>query len=53
MTDVRERAYPGPEHTVYMTPQELESFAKSVNWARPPIDEAVEREKTKKAAKSK
>src|SRR4051812_49394886 len=53
MTDVRDRSYPGPEHTVYMTPQELESFAKSVSWARPPIDEAVEREKAKKAAKSK
>ena len=33
MTDVRDRSYPGPEHTVYMTPQELESFAKSVSWS--------------------
>ena len=53
MTDVRERTYPGPEHTVYMTPQELEGFAKTVGWSRPPIDAAVEREKAKKAAKSK
>src|ERR1700730_3503037 len=51
--DVRNRTYPGPEHTVYMAPSELERFAKSVGWSRPPIDEAVEREKAKKAAKSK
>src|SRR5882724_11563027 len=52
-TDVRERTYPGTEHTVYMTPQELEAFAKSVGWSRPPIDAAVEREKARVAAKAK
>jgi 3-methyl-2-oxobutanoate hydroxymethyltransferase len=53
MTDVRDRSYPGPEHTVYMTPQELEGFAKSVGWSNPPIDEAVSREKARQAAKAK
>ncbi len=30
--EVRERIYPGPEHTIYMKPEELEKFAKQVNW---------------------
>jgi 3-methyl-2-oxobutanoate hydroxymethyltransferase len=47
--DVRSRAYPGPEHTVYMAPQELERFAKKVGWSNPPIKEAEEREKAKRA----
>ena len=30
--EVRERIYPGPEHTVYMSPEELSKFAKAVDW---------------------
>jgi 3-methyl-2-oxobutanoate hydroxymethyltransferase len=30
--EVRERVYPGPEHTVYMSPEELKKFAKEVDW---------------------
>ncbi len=30
--EVRERIYPGPEHTIYMKPEELEKFARQVNW---------------------
>jgi 3-methyl-2-oxobutanoate hydroxymethyltransferase len=30
--DVRERVYPGPEHTVYMSPEELQKFAQAVDW---------------------
>jgi 3-methyl-2-oxobutanoate hydroxymethyltransferase len=30
--DVRERVYPGPEHTVYMDPEELKKFAAAVDW---------------------
>jgi len=30
--DVRNRVYPGPEHTVYMTPEERMKFAKEVDW---------------------
>ncbi len=30
--EVRERVYPGPEHTVYMEPAELAKFAKLVDW---------------------
>ncbi len=30
--EVRERVYPGPEHTVYMKPEELAEFAKAVDW---------------------
>jgi 3-methyl-2-oxobutanoate hydroxymethyltransferase len=30
--DVRQRVYPGPEHTVYMTPEERMKFAKEVDW---------------------
>ena len=30
--EVRERIYPGPEHTIYMKPEELEKFAQQVNW---------------------
>ena len=32
MGDVRNRAYPGPEHTVYMQADELEQFAKDMDW---------------------
>lgn len=32
MGDVRSRAYPGPEHTVYMNDDELTQFAKDMNW---------------------
>lgn len=32
MGDVRSRAYPGPEHTVYMQDDELARFAKDMNW---------------------
>jgi len=49
--DVKARAYPGPEHTAYMTPKDLEGFAKLVNWTNPPIKEAQDREKAKEAAK--
>src|SRR5207248_683109 len=51
MTDVRDRAYPGPEHTVYMAPPELEEFANKVGWSNPPIKEAEDREKAKRSAK--
>jgi 3-methyl-2-oxobutanoate hydroxymethyltransferase len=30
--EVREHVYPGPEHTVYMPPEELKKFAKEVDW---------------------
>ena len=30
--EVRERIYPGPEHTVYMDPAELSKFAEMVEW---------------------
>ena len=30
--EVRERVYPGPEHTVYMNSEELSKFAKEVDW---------------------
>ena len=30
--DVRQRAYPGPEHTVYMKDEELQAFAQLVEW---------------------
>ena len=30
--EVKARIYPGPEHTVYMKPEELAEFAKQVNW---------------------
>lgn len=49
-SEVRDRVYPGPEHTVYMSPQELESFAKKVGWSNPPIAEAEAREKEKAKA---
>jgi len=32
MGDVRSRAYPGPEHTVYMKTEELAQFAKDLDW---------------------
>ena len=52
MSDVRQRAYPGPEHTVYMTPPELEKFARRVNWTNPPMKEAEERERAKRVTKA-
>ena len=51
MTEVRDRSYPGPEHTAYMTPLELEKFAKKVGWANPPMREAEARESARRAAK--
>jgi 3-methyl-2-oxobutanoate hydroxymethyltransferase len=30
--EVRERVYPGPEHTVYMPPEELKKFAEAMDW---------------------
>ena len=30
--EVKERVYPGPEHTVYMKPEELAKFAEAVDW---------------------
>ena len=30
--EVKSHVYPGPEHTVYMKPEELKEFAKAVNW---------------------
>ncbi len=30
--EVRERIYPGPEHTIYMNEDELRKFAEMVNW---------------------
>lgn len=30
--EVRARVYPGPEHTVYMKPEELKAFAEMVKW---------------------
>jgi 3-methyl-2-oxobutanoate hydroxymethyltransferase len=32
--DVKARRYPGPEHTVFMKPEELDKFAKVVGWTR-------------------
>jgi len=34
ISDVTTRAYPGPEHTVFMQQAELEGFAKLVNWQK-------------------
>lgn len=30
--DVKDRSYPGPEHTVYMPADELQKFAKEMDW---------------------
>jgi 3-methyl-2-oxobutanoate hydroxymethyltransferase len=30
--DVETRTYPGPEHTVFMKPEELAKFRQMVNW---------------------
>ena len=30
--EVKDHTYPGPEHTVYMPPEELAKFAKEVDW---------------------
>jgi len=35
-----------------MTAAELERFAKQVNWTNPPIKEAEERDKSKRASKA-
>ena len=32
--EVRSRAYPGPEHTIYMKPEELQKFAAEMKWDR-------------------
>ncbi len=32
MNDVKERSYPGQEHTVYMKEDELERFARDMDW---------------------
>jgi 3-methyl-2-oxobutanoate hydroxymethyltransferase len=32
MDDVRSHAYPGEEHTVYMTNEELQNFAREMDW---------------------
>ena len=32
MSDVRDRSYPGKEHTVYMKDEELQKFAEMVGW---------------------
>jgi 3-methyl-2-oxobutanoate hydroxymethyltransferase len=48
-TDVRNRTYPGPEHTAYMTARELDRFASKVGWIDPPIAEAESRERAKTA----
>jgi 3-methyl-2-oxobutanoate hydroxymethyltransferase len=50
MNDVRSRAYPGPEHTAYMTAKELEQFAKKVAWSKPPMEAAEQRDKSKQKA---
>lgn len=52
MTDVRDRTYPGPEHTAYMTPKDLEGFARKVNWTNPPIEAAEGRERERRARKA-
>jgi 3-methyl-2-oxobutanoate hydroxymethyltransferase len=43
--EVREHVYPGPEHTVYMKDDELEKFAKAMNW-----DSKLEELENKKTA---
>ena len=50
MNDVRSRAYPGPEHTAYMTAKELEQFAKKVAWSKTPMEAAEQRDKSKQKA---
>ena len=32
MSDVKDRSYPGPEHTVYMNAADLETFARDMKW---------------------
>ena len=32
--EVRSRTYPGPEHTIYMKPEELHKFAADMKWER-------------------
>jgi len=32
--DVRSRAYPGPEHTVFMKDDELKKFKETVGWKK-------------------
>jgi 3-methyl-2-oxobutanoate hydroxymethyltransferase len=33
MSDVKSRTYPGPEHTVFMKPEELDKFCKMMQWS--------------------
>ena len=33
MADVKGRTYPGPEHTVFMKPEELDKFCKMMQWS--------------------
>jgi 3-methyl-2-oxobutanoate hydroxymethyltransferase len=34
MSDVKNRVYPGKEHTVFMAPEELDKFKKMVGWTK-------------------
>ncbi|TXF09345.1 3-methyl-2-oxobutanoate hydroxymethyltransferase, partial [Pelomicrobium methylotrophicum] len=34
MKDVKERKYPGPEHTVFMKEEELKRFQEMVGWKK-------------------
>ena len=34
MQDVRQRVYPGPEHTIFMKPEELALFRQMVDWKK-------------------
>ncbi len=34
MQDVRQRVYPGPEHTIFMKPEELALFKQMVDWKK-------------------
>lgn len=33
ISDVKNRVYPGPEHTVFMKPEELDKFCKMMQWS--------------------
>ena len=39
--DVESRRYPGPEHSVFMKPEELEKLRKLVNWQEKTVREPV------------
>ena len=47
MDDVRGRAYPGPEHTAYMSDIELKKLKKVLNW-----DPRMEKSKAEQKAAS-